>query len=253
VTDRNSRDLTIVRAPEKPTRRHLIFTRMGSEEIPIKFPAVRDYDLAYNYHDDPHDPSAGEIVVYGGLSKFHAAKMLFEQRPDLLNTYDGFYFLDSDIQLRFEPDDLFLFCESQNLDLAQASLAWGSESGWRLTQNHPSFVLRYTNFVEVMAPYFSRSFLRKMLPTFELSYSGWGLDFVWGNACRDAAIIDVFQMFHPPGTAKTNAGHNPFEYLLRRGIHPRDELRACLGYLKLPSYELVTYDCVSVKEGMVAA
>ena len=66
------------------------------------------------------------------------------------------------------------------------------------------YLVRYTNFVELMCPVFSRSFLQICLPTFEASFSGFGLDHIWsqlgGRVPGRIAIIDDIAVAHtrPP-------------------------------------------------------
>jgi hypothetical protein len=61
-------------------------------------------------------------------------------------------------------------------------------------------ILRYTNFVEVLAPLFSLEALLKVYQTFDLNYSGWGYDYLWpyllGYPQDKIAIIDNIIMTH---------------------------------------------------------
>jgi len=65
----------------------------------------------------------------------------------------------------------------------------------------PDCHLRFTRFVEVMTPIFSRNALRVCAPTFAESRSGWGLDWVWPTLCEregldGIAIIDATPVRH---------------------------------------------------------
>lgn len=63
-----------------------------------------------------------------------------------------------------------------------------------------TFVLRYTNFVEMMLPCFSKEALHKVIGTFNENESGWGTEFHWPLLIetngRDMAIIDSVPMVH---------------------------------------------------------
>ncbi|HSC65029.1 MAG TPA: DUF707 domain-containing protein [Caldimonas sp.] len=65
----------------------------------------------------------------------------------------------------------------------------------------PPAQLRFTGFVEVMAPLFSREALRSCAPTLDESRSGWGLGWVLPTLCERAglgriAIIDATPVRH---------------------------------------------------------
>jgi hypothetical protein len=88
----------------------------------------------------------------------------------------------------------------------------------------PSFSARFTDFVELMGPVFSRRFLERCLPTFDANLSGWGLSFVWprmlGEGLQRCAIIDDATVTH------TRPFGGPTYDLLRRlGRNPLDEFR----------------------------
>src|SRR5262249_51489041 len=135
----------------------------------------------------------------GGLSKYHAAKQILE-RGQLIGKYDGFLFLDEDVELLFDLSEFFDYCRASNFSIAQPSLSHDSAGTFRGTYHHPAYEARLGNFVEVMAPYFSREFLDAMVESFDTSISGWGLDVFWGSHIHDgrtAAVVDRFIMRHP--------------------------------------------------------
>ena len=76
----------------------------------------------------------------------------------------------------------------------------------QITVPQPNSLLRYTNFVEVLAPLMSLETLLLCKDTFDENYSGWGYDFLWPyllNYPKDKiAIIDSIIMTHtkPVGT-----------------------------------------------------
>jgi hypothetical protein len=90
--------------------------------------------------------------------------------------------------------------------------------------------MRYTNFIEVMAPCFSNKMLFKSLDLFDRSLSGWGMDFVWSkiaeNPDRGIAIIDAIAITH----TRPIGGPN-YKFLQQKRISPWDEMRAlCAAY-----------------------
>ncbi len=110
------------------------------------------------------------------------------------------------------------------LQVAQPALTWNSYFGHLTTVRNKRFRLRYTNYVEVMAPYLSANLLAMALPLFNSNLSGWGLDFVWARfAARpdvEIAIIDAVTVQHTRPVGGPN-----YKALRERGISPWDELR----------------------------
>jgi hypothetical protein len=75
--------------------------------------------------------------------------------------------------------------------------------------------------VEVMCPYFSADALRIALPTFDLSYSTWGSDFVWPRLFDfSPVVVDEFSLRHARPTGESGF----YQYLRRIGVSPRREL-----------------------------
>ena len=242
----NSRDIHIHRIPAE-TRPYLALIRAGSQPrwsfFSTPIPKDRAYDVALNYYANPNSNDIGftdaDIVLAGGLSKFHATK-LFLESTGYLERYKGVLLLDDDLELLFNLDDFFNFCEGNQLHLAQASIANTSDSFafWKITRNHPGLVMRKTNFVEVMGPFFAQDFLKAMLHSFDMSISGWGLDTYWGHQLKDkwkAAIIDQFEMKHknpPSGTGTW------YDYLKRTGINPTEEMRKMFDAIGSDWYDI---------------
>ena len=67
-------------------------------------------------------------------------------------------------------------------------------------RQNPDCLLRFTTFVELMAPLFSRDALRKCAATFAGNKSAWGVDFAWtsilGRPSNGIAIIDAAPVRH---------------------------------------------------------
>ena len=133
-----------------------------------------------------------------GTYKYQAIKNLIEDR-DMLNTYDYFWFPDYDIKINdCDLKKLVKLAKACEFDLCQPSLSSDSFASWEVTKNVPNSLTRETHFVEIMCPLFSKALLKEMLWTFDLNYSGWGLDHLWfamsGN-CK-LGIIDAVQVSH---------------------------------------------------------
>lgn len=240
----NSPEICVLRSAGEH-RRFLVMIRCGSGIRPSLFretiPDDRNYDVAVNYFAPPHSDDRfhrhAEFLVTGGLSKYHAAKLLMQR--GVLGPYEGVYLLDDDVELHFDPSDFLAYCADNDFAMAQAALTDASDGAHRITFHHPGFEYRLTNFIEVMAPYFSRSFLLKVGERFDVSISTWGLDILWGSSLAEhdlAAVVDRFQMSH---LRKRDHNSGPFySYLRSLGIDWVAELNNVLATLGISSYEL---------------
>lgn len=252
----NSPNISVLRSADRH-RRFLIMIRCGSNERPSLFreplPDERNFDLAVNYFAPPHPDDyfrrGSEFLVAGGLSKFQAAKQLMH--AGLLGEYEGLYFLDDDIELHFDPSDFLEYCAVKRFAIAQAALTHPSDGAWKITFHHPAFEYRLTNFVEVMAPYFSRDFLMSVVEAFDISISTYGLDVFWGSqleANQNAAIVDIFQMSHLKKRDFSSGAY--YEYLRSQGIDCFKEMKDVLASLGIDSYQIRLKGGVDIVESV---
>ena len=133
-----------------------------------------------------------------GTYKYQAIKKLIEER-DLLCQYDYFWFPDYDIKINdSDLRKLVKLAKASEYDLCQPSLSSDSFVSWEVTKHVPNSLTRDSNFVEIMCPLFTSSFLKDMLWIFELNYSGWGLDYLWFalSGKSKLGIIDAVQVTH---------------------------------------------------------
>ncbi len=195
--------------------------------------AERNFDIAARFYEEPGVnqglADGAEFVMSGGLSKFHAAALFLDETA-LHSSYDGYFFLDGDLE--FDPAQLnhFLsFARAAQMDLAQPALTRDSYSYWNMAYHQPGYVFRTTSFVEVMAPYLSRAALAKTRETFTRSISTYGLDLVWptligGNA---VGVVDAFQIRH-----RERVDHRSgrfYNYLKSIGVDLDEEERRLLA------------------------
>jgi hypothetical protein len=239
----NSNDIHILSVPRSP-RRYLVLIRAGSNPRPSFFkdalPNDRSYDLGLNYYAPPHPDdvlrATADVVFAGGLAKMHGAKRFFEA-TGLHEVYEGVFFLDDDVEILFNPDAFFAFCREYSLALAQPALTSDCVDAMGLTRQHPGLKLRTTNWVEIMAPFMVRDFLKEMLHSFDLSISGWGIDVYWGHHLGQrwtAGIVDDFLMRHTnPSNHESGAF---YKYLKSIGVDPHDEMRQILKKIGTNSY-----------------
>ena len=189
------------------TRRNLVVVRAGRDSLHGRWLAVpaaqRSYDLVVSYYDPDafaaFEPAEGvsAVLVRGG--KWDG---LFQTLAGLdIDAYEYFWLPDDDIAADADQvNAIFALCRDHGLAVAQPALTRDSHYSHFIFSQCPGFRLRYTNYVEIMVPCLGRELLRRALPLFEDTMSGFGLDYVW---CRwpesgpfRAAILDAVAVHH---------------------------------------------------------
>jgi hypothetical protein len=211
-------------------KKNLVIVRAGDNSLHpewLRGAAARDWDLIVNYYGDNPDAYRGD-----GLERIDSKGPKWPALHDLLAENRRFF---ADYAYIWLPDDdlrtdavqinaLFEIMAARRLQVAQPALTWNSYFGHLTTLRNAKFQLRYTNYVEVMAPCFSAPMLEKALPLFKTNLSGWGLDFVWAKLVNrpetEIAIIDTVTVDHTRPVGGPN-----YKMLRELGISPWDELR----------------------------
>lgn len=188
-------------------RTNLVVVRAGGNSLHgswLELPyARRNYDLVVSYYDEAafatFQPAAG---VAAALVKGGKWDGLFRTLRDLdLDGYDYVWLPDDDIAIAATGvNAIFDLCRENGLALAQPALTRASYFSHFVFSQCPGFRLRYTNYIEIMAPCLSRAVLLRALPFFHDTMSGFGLDYIWcrwpeSGAFR-AAILDTVAMHH---------------------------------------------------------
>lgn len=139
--------------------------------------------------------------------------------PKVLDAYEYFFLPDDDILMdSCDINTLFGMMRLYKLQIAQPALV-NSYYLWDHTLKDSYCELRYTNFVEMMIPCFSRTALKKVLFTFNENKTGWGTETHWPLLIhaghRDMAIIDAVSVIHTRPIQSGQAIHRreAMEYL----------------------------------------
>ena len=119
----------------------------------------------------------------------------------LFADYDYVWLPDDDLKTSSRTiDGFFSTCRDFSLEIAQPALSAGSYWSHDVTLAVPSSRLRFTNFVEVMCPVFSRAALARCASTFKDAQTAWGLDYAWRKLIhadeRSMAVIDEHAVLH---------------------------------------------------------
>ena len=160
----------------------------------------------------------------------------------VISEYDFVWLPDDDLMM--EPADLSEFfeaCSTLQLDLAQPAVRQDSYVTHAVTAVHEGFQVRFTNFVEVMAPAFSRRLLAQVRPTLHGALTAWGLDHLWRHMAPlgNIAIVDMAPVAH---TRKFQEGVG-YKVMEGTGLTVDDDLaRTLLRYNLVPEgHRRITY------------
>ncbi len=205
-------------------RRNLVIIRTGDNPFHASWGSLanvsRSWDCFINtYGRRPQSASIGaELIFPQGITKFFGVADLLDQQPSLIDRYDAFLLLDDDIEVTpRQIERFFEIFHTAQLALAQPSLREDTFYNHFVTVKVPHALLRYTQFVEIMMPGFSRAALRRCLPSFRVAVSGWGLDYLWpellGFPDRQIAIIDNVAVRH---LNRSEPRGGPFYRFMRR-------------------------------------
>lgn len=115
--------------------------------------------------------------------------------------YDYIWLPDDDIETDGSViDTMFQMASDHGLAVCQPSLSRQSYFTHFIFSQCHAFRLRYTNHIEIMVPCLSKAMLHRVLPMFETTMSGFGLDYIWCRLAESgafrAAILDTVSVFH---------------------------------------------------------
>ena len=193
-------------------RRNLILSAIGNSSVHASWLSDRDarnFDVFLVYYGDRPDfgrSDADHYLARQGF-KWELVDHVLKQHADVVARYENIWCPDNDIRLQ-TPDvnRMFDLFEKYTLQLAQPAIAAG-DSSYQALRQRPGVVLRYSPYVEVMCPLFTRQALNTVSSTLLESRSGWGLDWVWPRyfAAHEIAILDSIGVEH---TGPLGCGEN---------------------------------------------
>ena len=227
------------------SRRNLVIVRAGDSSLHPQWltgAQDRSWDLIVNYYGDdalkyPESADGMKRIDSKG-PKWPALHALLSQSPEIWQKYDYVWLPDDDLAATPQTIELmFQLMQGLDLHLAQPSLSWTSYVSLVMTLHNPNFAVRYSSFVEPMAPCFSRRLLERVLPTFNESISGWGLDYVWprylDSPYTQCAILDGIQVTHTRPVGGPN-----YRFNRDAGVNPMEEMHRLLRKHGVPYMQL---------------
>ena len=150
--------------------------------------------------------------------------------------FDYIAVLDDDVSLRISDINRLLFLgRLHQLDIFQPSLSHESPTSFPHLRNRPGFSVVATNFVEVMAPFFSRRAFEMSRDLFDQSISGWGMDIVWSDRMiKKGGKLGVIHEV----VASHLRPHNSQHWTLPNGETPKAEMIRLMKANGLDHYEV---------------
>jgi hypothetical protein len=184
-------------------QRNMILTALGDGNVLdtwLDRPDERKFDLfVIDFRPGPRvAPSHATFFVERAGFKFEHLDFVAAHFAPELRRYDRIWCPDDDIALDTASiNAMFSMFERHRLQLAQPAIAAGDVS-FQSFRPQLGAVLRYTPFVEIMCPLFTREAFFRVGHTFAASRSGWGIDLVWPQffGPRELAILDCIHARH---------------------------------------------------------
>lgn len=164
----------------------------------------RSFDLIVSYFDEAaykaHEPRAGvqAVLIKGG--KWDGLYQTFTAFP-AYKDYAYIWLPDDDIATKAaDIDTMFEQAATYDLAVCQPALTLDSYFSHFMFLACDGFSLRYTNHIEIMIPCLKQDLFAQILPLFEETMSGYGLDYIWcrlpGAGPYKAAVLDEIAMHH---------------------------------------------------------
>lgn len=190
---------------KNPERRNLVVVRAGPNSLHNRWlascPQTRNWDILVSYYNTPADI---DLRLYDGcmLDFGNKLKPIYQYwYSNQFAGYDYIWLPDPDIETDGHSiNTMFELMRLFDLSLAQPCLSEDSFTSHPITKRVTNSLLRFTNFVEVMLPCFSKHALDQCASTFLDSYYLWGLDYVWSKTLgypeNKIAILDCLPMRH---------------------------------------------------------
>lgn len=184
-------------------RQFLVVARVGDHSLHPQWLAgpCRNFDVYLSYFGDSPEKYKGSTEFYeqakGG--KWPVIAEIVNNNPELIGGYCAVWFPDDDLLMSTASiNRMFNLFAGLDLALGQPALTLDSHVLYVGLIAQPLCVARYVNFIEIMAPIFSKACLDALKHTFSQSPSGWGLDNLWPLLLADGnmAVLDCTPMTH---------------------------------------------------------
>lgn len=214
------------------THRNLIISTVGDQSKHgtwLEGNEQRRFDRFLIYFGDnaAYDFGGAEHRLQRKGFKFQLLDAALNEYTEVIAQYDRIWCPDDDIAADVAcVNRLFDYFAKYQLDLAQPAISAG-EVTYESLRQQPGSLLRYSPFVEVMCPIFTREAIYRVKPLFLETQSGWGIDSVWSTWFQKGkvAILDACGVQHTGALLRGDL----YQKLKARGIDPFRELTTCIA------------------------
>jgi hypothetical protein len=194
-------------------RKNLVMARVGARSLHRGWfdeAQARNWDLYLSPYEATPPLSDVDCVVGEVIAgpKWSGLRQVL-QEWDGWREYDQIWLPDDDIRAsQAVVNAMFDMAAAMGLRLYAPALDRASYYGHFITKQNPRFFGRRVGFVEIMVPGFDAATLEALLPTLDLTETGWGwgLDSVWPKLLnyKDIGIFDGLTVTHtrPIGAAR---------------------------------------------------
>jgi hypothetical protein len=204
--------------------------------------AEQNFDYALSWFGDQAPAAEGAAFVHMQKgAKWPGLYATIAAHWEAISQYRYVWMPDDDLMCT--PEDvsrMFSVCDDLALDLAQPALTPDSFFAHVVTLQHSAYQVRFTNFVEIMAPVLSIDMLARVFPTLREAISGYGLDGVWPRLTQlgKVAIIDDTPVKH----TRPLGGPN-YAFSKASGLNPvqEDWLVSAQHFVEQPSDMHLTF------------
>jgi hypothetical protein len=214
----------------------------------------KNYDLCVVYYGNNRDISnkfkkSSDFFIEKKGEKLNMVFDIVSDNKTIFDNYEYIWVPDCDISIGV--NDLNEFFEiSKNFELYLSQPAQTGHISHLITTQHRGNLLRFTSFVEIVAPLFKTEIFYNLMFTFKLTYSAAGLDFIWPKILNypedKIAIIDKVVMNHtkPIGLDYSRFERNPsidfYENMEKFDLIPEKGIQYATTYSSVIDYPVVT-------------
>jgi hypothetical protein len=217
-----------LRSTDHGQSKNLVICAVGDRSVHrtwLAGPVAPNFDLFLIYFGNGPGTFSADAKYYVRNKGFKWEHLHFaaEQYGDTLRHYQNIWCPDDDIACDTASVNLlFEIFHRYKLQLAQPAISAGQFAFKSLVQK-PGNLLRYSPYIEVMCPIFSREAFFRVQDTFLENRSGWGLDWLWPRRFgpKEIAIIDKVGVHH---TGSLGLGEN-YKKLAQLGIDPNRDFK----------------------------
>ena len=193
-------------------KKNLVFTSVGDNTVFyknwLKDRNLQNFNLWIVYYGDnennynKYKQYSNKIIKRKG-SKFQNFHYIYNNYKSELENYDQFFIVDDDIIIDTKDiNTMFNNLNKYKLWICQPAYDPTGKNSHKINIKQNNTLLRYTNFIEMGAPFFSKYAIHKFMEFYDPILTGYGTDylFIWscGQYNKDKyAVFDSITCRNP--------------------------------------------------------